>query len=751
MRVLLLFRGAPGCGKSTYIDQHGLRSYTLSADEIRLQCQSAQQTATGEEAVALNNENTTWSILFKLLEVRMKNGEFTVIDATNSKTSEMNKYKQMAQDYRYRVYLIDMTDLPIEECKRRNAQRPSLKRVPEAAIDKMYARFETQKVPSAIKVIKPDELETIWMHKIDLSSYRKIVHIGDIHGCGTALRDYFEAFPMEDDVYYIFCGDYIDRGVENAETLEFLFSIYNKPNVLMLEGNHERWLWIYAHGGTAQSKEFELVTRKQLEAAHIDPKFCRMFYRKLAQCAWYDYNGKEVFVSHGGIATMPNNLTMLSTEQMIKGVGGYNDYEVAMDTWMNTTSDNQYQIFGHRNVKNLPIKARDRIFDLEGQIEFGGDLRVVELDKDGFHEVYTKNTVFKDPEIAEETDSLMNTSIAQAVVELRGNKYIQEKNFGNISSFNFTREAFFGHKWDEQTTTARGLYIDVNKYKVVARGFNKFFNINERPETKFDMLQYSFKFPVTAYVKENGFLGLVSYDEYNDDLFVTTKSSPIGNFSDWLRDMIDKKISKDNRDKIKDYCKENNVTFIFECVDMEHDPHVIEYPQSGLYLLAIVKNQMTYEQLPYDKLVEVGKSFGLSVKTKAYVINNWSEFFDWYNEVTQEGYTFDGRIIEGFVIEDSKGFMTKIKLYYYNYWKHLRSVADRTIRYGNIRDTGSLVDDTSNRFYAFCRKLHDDNVVVGDKVATKEALARIPKSIVVLRRMFESQKNEVFNEDNTNR
>ena len=157
----------------------------------------------------------------------------------------------------------------------------------------------------------------------------------------------------------------------------------------MLEGNHEKWLWIYAHGGTTQSKEFELVTRKQLEAAHIDPKLCRMFYRKLAQCAWYDYNGKEVFVSHGGIATMPKNITMLSTEQMIKGVGGYNDYEVAMDTWMNTTSDNQYQIFGHRNVKNLPIKARDRIFDLEGQIEFGGDLRVVELDKDGFHEVYT--------------------------------------------------------------------------------------------------------------------------------------------------------------------------------------------------------------------------------------------------------------------------------------------------------------------------------------------------------------------------
>lgn len=40
MRVLLLFRGAPGCGKSTYIHENGLDSYTLSADTIRMQYSS---------------------------------------------------------------------------------------------------------------------------------------------------------------------------------------------------------------------------------------------------------------------------------------------------------------------------------------------------------------------------------------------------------------------------------------------------------------------------------------------------------------------------------------------------------------------------------------------------------------------------------------------------------------------------------------------------------------------------------------
>lgn len=109
MRVLLLFRGAPGCGKSTYIDRNGLRPYTLSADEIRLQCQLAQQSIYGGEEISQSNDKTVWRILFDLLELRMENGEFTVIDATNSKTNEMTRYKKLADSYRYRMYCIDMT------------------------------------------------------------------------------------------------------------------------------------------------------------------------------------------------------------------------------------------------------------------------------------------------------------------------------------------------------------------------------------------------------------------------------------------------------------------------------------------------------------------------------------------------------------------------------------------------------------------------------------------------------------------
>lgn len=88
MRTLLLFRGAPGCGKSTYIKEHNLEQYVLSADTLRLMCQSAQETPDGQMEISPQNDDVVWEMLFKLLEVRMSHGEFTVIDATNSKTVE---------------------------------------------------------------------------------------------------------------------------------------------------------------------------------------------------------------------------------------------------------------------------------------------------------------------------------------------------------------------------------------------------------------------------------------------------------------------------------------------------------------------------------------------------------------------------------------------------------------------------------------------------------------------------------------
>lgn len=731
MRVILLFRGAPGSGKSTFIDENELRPFALSADEFRMNCQSPQQTVDGDVEIGFANEKLVWNMLFNVLEIRMQKGEFTVIDATNSKAEEMNRYKKLADEYRYRIYLLDLTSLPIDECKRRNASREPVKRVPEEVIDKMYARFATQKIPSGIKVIQPRDvfnptvrdLEKIWYRPIDLSGYRKIVHIGDVHGCNTVLQEYLKN-GIEDDVFYIFVGDYLDRGIENADVIRFLMNIKDKKNVVLLTGNHDLHINNYAHDKKATSREFEVVTKPQL--AGFDKKDLRQLCRKFVQCAWYMFHEKEVFVCHGGIATMPDNLTFMATDQMIKGVGIYDDYKKVAKTWMKTTGKNQYQVFGHRNTKGSPVELKGRVFNLEGNVEYGGYLRAVELDHNGFHSVEVRNTVFKPRKEQNEQKAILLTDVAKLVIDLRNSKYVQEKSFGNISSFNFTKTAFVKNIWDNLTTHARGLFIDTSKMKVCARSYDKFHYVGQGDCPDFADLKDKLEFPVYAYVKENGFLGLLSYDEYADDFRFCSKSMVGGNFADLFRQIFFSTVTDQNRVEILRYLKENNVTFVFEVIDSDNDPHIIDYPKSSIVLLDIVRNQLKFEALPYPEMCEVASDFGLDHKKLAYTITNWTDFCDWYDEVQADGYLYDGNPIEGFVVTDSSGFMFKLKTAYYLYWKRLRPVIYEVFKKGYIDGTGKLTDATQNLFYGFLQRLYNST----------EDKDSLPKEVVTLRRMF---------------
>ena len=737
MRILLLLRGSPGCGKTTWIEQHGLSQYALSADDIRLMCAGPTMMPDGKMAINPNNDHAVWATLFKLLEIRMQNGEFTVIDATNSKTSEMNRYKELCSAYKYRMYCVDFTSLPIEVVKERNRNRPELKRVPDEAIDKMYSRFQTQKIPAGITVLQPDELDRIWYKPMDFNQYKKVHHIGDIHGCYTALKQYLDDNGgMKDDEMYIFVGDYIDRGLENVEVVEFLLSVYQKPNVFLIEGNHERWLWVWANGGVSKSKEFELVTKTQLENAGINKKDVRQLYRKIAQAAYYTYGDNTFIVTHAGLSAIPDNISLVATRQMTHGVGSYNNHQDIADAFVANTDEHCYQVHGHRNTKRVPVRANDRVFNLEGRVEFGGHLRCVQVEQDGtFTEVEVKNDVFREKEApVEAKPEKSKLSVGDVIITMRENRYIQEKRYGNISSFNFTKAAFYDKIWDDQTITARGLYINIPKKKVVARAYNKFFNINERPETKFDMLENRLAFPVTAYVKENGFLGIVGYNEEDDSLFVTTKSSPDGDFATYLKDMIARKMEPSAVEAMRAYAKEHDVSFVFECVDMTNDPHIIDYETDQLFLLDIVHNDMEFRKYNYEDMCTVADSLGLQHKEKAFVIESWQDFFDWYYNVTNEDYEYNGRKIEGFVIEDANGYMVKLKLHHYNFWKFMRNVSHEAIRFGYIRKTAALTTALSNQYYGWVRTLHG-----------AENPESVPKDICTLRRMFfESEVGKAF-------
>lgn len=703
MKKLLLLRGAMGAGKSTFIKEKGLEPYTLSPDTFRLMIESPCLNEDGTFGISQLNSKKAWKLLFEMTEHRMKNGDFIIIDATHTLTKEIGRYKDLANKYRYRTYVIDFTKIPEEIALKQNKLRVDYKIVGEEFIKRAYERFETEQVPGFATVIPYEEADSVInITPLDFSKYKKVHHIGDIHGCFSPLYEYLKD-GIKDDELYIFLGDFIDRGIENAKTLNFLIEIMNKENVILLEGNHEIHLWNWSNNERSRSKVFETETKIELEENSVKKKDIRMLYRKLRNLAYYTYNDKKVLVTHGGLSTLPDNLNFISSKQIIKGVG---DYSTDIDEMFcrNVKEENVYQIHGHRNSFYKDINSNNKSFNLVENIEIGGNLRILTLDKEGFTPVKIKNTVFKIPEheeMVKDTETFLE--------KLRNDESIGEKVFGNISSFNFKREVFFNGSWDLKNIKARGVFINTKTIDIVARGYEKFFNIEERAETTLENLKNKMRFPVIAYVKENGYLGLVGIDAETFEFVFASKSSINSEHAKWLKEQFYNIINTEAKiNKLKKYMIKNNVSFTFEVVEPINDPHIIDYEGRELILLDIIKRSPRFDKEPYRDMVKVAKEYGFKFKKIGATFNNWEKFIHWYEGVSKEDFKFNNQYVEGFVIEDSNGDMVKIKLHYYKLWKYLRSLKER-IEKGKGIKTNHIKDKTTTDFIEFIIKLSDED------------------------------------------
>ena len=65
--------------------------------------------------------------------------------------------------------------------------------------------------------------------------------IGDIHGCVQELEVLVTGLPLQAGDRLVFLGDYIDRGLESQEVVEFLLRLQAEGNyqLTFLKGNHE--------------------------------------------------------------------------------------------------------------------------------------------------------------------------------------------------------------------------------------------------------------------------------------------------------------------------------------------------------------------------------------------------------------------------------------------------------------------------------------------------------------------------------
>ncbi|HII80837.1 MAG TPA: serine/threonine protein phosphatase [Methanosarcina sp.] len=392
MRYLVFLRGIPGSGKSTFIKENGLEPYTISSDDVRLLIKPPVLSVTGQTITSQKINRRVWGLIYSLIKSRIEEGEFTILDATNAENADMAKYRPLVKAYRYEAFCVDFSDVPLELAKQRNRKRPAYEIVPEAVIEDMYSIISRQSVPSFVTVIKPHEFHKKLQYRVpDFSNYRRIHHIGDINGSYTALMTYLTCGLTNNDLY-IFLGDYTGRGNENTRVIKFLFSVMCRDNVVLLEGDNEKYICGPAAG--EEQTEFADTFRpmRELEKAGITLSNALELYRKTVPCIYYRFHNKSVLVTHGGLSNLPENLVFAGTEQMINGVGEPEDASLVAESFNKNTNKNTYQIHGHRNPESLPVK-NGRTFNLCDENRNGGFLRILTLDKEGFDWQYIRKEI----------------------------------------------------------------------------------------------------------------------------------------------------------------------------------------------------------------------------------------------------------------------------------------------------------------------------------------------------------------------
>lgn len=737
MRKLLLLRGLPGSGKSTFIREHHLDAYTLSADGIRMLYGSPILEANGRMRVPAEYDRSVWQQLMQLLETRMFRGELVIVDATHTHPRSFSNYQQLAQKHRYQVFCVDFSDVPFDVCMERNRAREPYKVVPPQEMQRIYDNMSRTRLPQWLTAIQPEALdETLKVEPKDVSKYKAVHHIGDIQGCFTPLQTYFEQYGFHDDELYIFVGDYLDRGTQNAAVMQWLLENYQRPNLIFIEGNHEAHLRNWTRGVRARSRQFEEATKLELEAAQIVPKKVYGFLYKLREMYLYAYHGRTVLVCHGGLSTLPDNLAYINAVQFVKGAGAYEEADQSDASFTATTPENTFLVHGHRNRYSSPTRSSARTFNLEGKVEFGGELRTVTLTADGFEERPIKSDIDGSATLLEPAGDMpgVTEDVSVLLEQMRksGDIYEKPQDGTHISSFNFKRDVFFNKSWDSLNVHARGLFINTETKAIVARAYEKFFNVGERPETQPDNLAGSLQFPVRAWVKEDGYLGLVGYDAETNQLVFASKSSLTSEFAQMLRAQFDALAPQGSRirNEITLYLQsEGGKTLVFEVIEPLKDPHIVGYDSARLVLLDIVKNRAVFEAMDGKERSRIAKLLGCQTKRQAALLKDYAALQGWLRAVQQFDYRHDGDNIEGFVLEDARGFMVKIKLPWYAFWRQMRTQLEH-LQAGKAAKLPALEinHDLAVEFLTFLQ------------AQTAESLAKT--DIVALRAAFEASRGE---------
>lgn len=212
----------------------------------------------------------------------------------------------------------------------------------------------------------------------------RIFAVGDIHGCYRKLTVLIERLPFNPaEDFLVFLGDYINRGPESRQVIDFLLELKEKVrNIIFLMGNHEHGLLEYARSGhpddlrtlrplgvEATLDSYGNNSMRSMRNLDFLPDHHKTFLGRLERCRRL---GKYLFI-HAGIIP-GEDVRACSLDRLL----------TVRDTFLSCPGrTDEIVVFGHTPFET-PFVTRDKIGIDTGAV-YGNLLTAVELPRLRFY------------------------------------------------------------------------------------------------------------------------------------------------------------------------------------------------------------------------------------------------------------------------------------------------------------------------------------------------------------------------------
>lgn len=313
--ALVLLIGASGTGKSSFAAKHFLPTEVISSDRARgwVADDETDQSVTSD----------AFDLVNAVIEKRLKNRRFTVVDATNVQPESRRTLLALARKW-HAIAVGIVFDLPEKLAVERNALRPDRDfgegpvRRQMMALRRSMRGLQREGLRYVHVLKSQEEIDAVtigrtrlWVDKREETGPFDI--IGDVHGCadelerllgdlgyGIAWDGRTVSVTAPEGRIAVFVGDLVDRGPRSPDVLRIVRHMVESGTALAVVGNHDDKLKRHLSGRDVKATHGLAETIEQLAAE--PPEFARDMRRWLdGLVSHYVLDGGALVVAHAGL------------------------------------------------------------------------------------------------------------------------------------------------------------------------------------------------------------------------------------------------------------------------------------------------------------------------------------------------------------------------------------------------------------------------------------------------------------------